>query len=767
MDVKEFKMELEIGKELFYDESQMYGMYSCKPVYYTREIQVNNFGSFTVKGQTRRLLEGESYDITFDGSYPNTNPRYDDFYKIVQVEPERLDSVENQDKFLQAIITENQFNSLKNAYPDPNLLVDLILEDKIDTSKTKGIKEKSLAKIKFQVEQNAHISILIAKLNTLNLSTSSINKLLVHFKTSQAVIQAIDENIYNLCEVSSFGFLTVDKSAVQHRGDEPTNENRITACVTYLLKKHNSEGHTWSHRHEIVQETIELLNINQSFVEDMISKLKELDELYIDENRLARKHIREQEEEIRNHLWRIYSAYTPPSKQRVENRIGAVEDKQGFKFTEEQRDAILESSRDGVALVNGAAGTGKSTVIKGLVDSLGSDNYLISALSGKAVQVLTGRNIKASTIHRMLGYNGSSFSYDEIEPLRFDIYGIDEMSMVDVSLFLSILKAIPSGSKILLIGDSGQLPAVTYGDVFLDLLNSKAFPSYELTQVHRQAKKSGVLNLANSIRRGEQIMPYNSSGREVFGELEDQTVIGYSFSDKNNIAYDVLKIAQSYLPNLKKPEDIIDFQVIVTNRERGNLSVRNMNIELQKIFNDMDKPFLSRGNYNYRVGDKIIAQGNSYKLVGYNSVNHYLKELETRALVGEDEEDVQGSVNIYNGSMGIIKEICDKTALIQFENMSELIPFSQGDMDKIDMAYACTVHKMQGSGIENIVFAFDFSSYLLLSRQLLYTAITRASGKGVILCESNAMHQAIENDINLTRRTFLGELLIESMNNDK
>lgn len=756
MDVKEFKMELEVGWELFYDDESMFGMFSCKPAHYTREVDLNSFGNFTIKGQTRKLLKGERYVVKFDGPHANTNPKYDDFYQIVEVEPEKLNTVVEQDKFLQAILTKAQMKSLKDAYPD-HLLVDMILDDKIDVSKTSGIKEKSLAKIKFQVEQNAGISVLIAKLNTLNLTTNAIDKLLAHFKTSEAVIQAIDENIYNLCKVKQFGFLTVDKVALA-RGDNPTNNNRITACVSFLLRKDNDNGHTWTPKDELIDSAIDLLDINQDFIEKQLKILKEEDRIYIEGHRVARNSVRKQEMEVFSHLWRIYSGHVKPSKRRVEDRVSSIEEQQEFNFTDEQRNAIVEGSQDGVMVLNGVAGSGKSMTVKGLVDSLGSGNYMTSALSGKAVQVLSQRGIQASTIHRMLGYMNGGFEHNEDNPLPYDIVVVDEMSMVDVRLFLSVLKAIPSGTKLILVGDIGQLPGIGIGNILRDLLETKAFPTYELTEVHRQAAKSGILSLANSVREGNQIMPFNSSGREVYGELQDQTVISYS--NKENIPYDILKIAQSYLSNLKSIEDIIDFQVIVSNRERGDLSVRSMNIELQKIFNDVKKPFLRRGSYDYRTGDKIIARGNTYELKSFNSVEDYIEKMKVLDLIGdEDEEEKKGSKDVYNGTMGIIKAIEDKTALIQFEGISGLIAITQKGMDKIDMAYAATVHRLQGSGIENVIFALDYGAYKLLSRQLVYTALTRASKKSVVLCENNAMHKAISVDASSERRTFLRDII--------
>lgn len=1222
LEIKEFEMKLRVVREVYYDNERRSGIYACVPVNYdhTEELIYNRYRNLSLAGQTRRLAQGEEYVIKFDGLHPNKNPRFDDNYHIIEVEPEKLDTVEEQDKFLQAIITENQFYSLKNAYPEPHLLVDLILDDKIDVNKTKGIKSATLSKIKELIQQNAKISVLIAKLNSLNLTTRAIDKLMAHFNTSEAVLEAIEENIYNLCQVPQFGFKTVDKSAMA-RGDNPTNENRIKACLTYVLEQDNNSGHTWSLKSSVLEESEKLLQINPQFISDALEKLKNTKELYVDENRVALPHIRRQEIAVNRHLWRLRNSYVTPSIERVANRIEKVEEEQGFKFTEEQKNTIINSSQDGVAVINGGAGTGKcvhgeslvltdngmieiedipryynvdeddkssatissydlngkresrntshffnmgkhktikiktsqgyeiegtpehpvviinsegnlefkkisdmkkndvvaiskgdsmfgksnllteeiayflglivgdgytnsinsnapshrvlfsngnqnvfnkfveiaeknfsstvrinkdrgsmvcsvsgketyqtlsekydmpiclspekyipktvltspkevvssflrglfdtdggfhrysfefstasrkmalqvhtlllnygiiakkrekivknypdrvyyiltisdrtsleifereigflheenkkkalndfmrenegkiinpnvgalthlnekirdvhkyllendplyqkktgykacissgqpvyimhfkdnrlnkrgvrkgvnphvilkvlehygediphyeylknicenifvdfieaveesenvvydftvpvthsfvangfinhnTTIVKGLINTLGikDDSYMASALSGKAANILNMSGVSSSTIHRMLKYDGSGFKYDEENQMHYDLVIVDEASMVNIGLFLSVLRATPNGSKLLIVGDSGQLPAIGYGDLLYDMLSTRVFPTYELTQVHRQAGESGILELATAIRSGKQIAVYGSSGRTAYGAEEDQTVITYSEDTKGNIPYDVLRIAQGYKEKVKKPEDLLDFQVFVTNRVSGALSVQNMNIELQKIFNGGASPSLSRNNYNFKKDDKIISIGNSYKLKSFEDVNSYYEFMENLKYLDaeEKEEMMQGSADVYNGTTGIIKgvDVENKVVFIQFEGINGLIAYSLTDLDNIYLAYAISVHRGQGSGVKNIIVAIDYSSYMLLSRQLVYTALTRAISKGLLLAENNALHTALQRDAN-TRQTFLKELLLESAEESK
>lgn len=764
MSTQSFEMELEVGKVVHFDkdadESYGFGIYSCKPTGYTRELTYSKYGygNISLQGTTRKLVAGERYEIKFEGVY--SHAKHGSFYKLVSITPDKLDSIEDQDRFLLSIITPPQFKSLKEAYPN-TLLVDLILEKKVDTKKTRGIKEKSLSTITAKVEKNMHISILLSKLNELELSTKILDKLMGHFGEVDVILDVIEKNIYRLCEVRGLGFKTIDGVALR-RGDEPTNKNRITACFNHLLEADHQNGHTWSVRDRVVDDATELLYIDQTLIFDRLNELSRNDDLYCGDGRVASTRIRNQEKEIYRHLKRIRDTYITVSgvDEKIVERLSKVEKQQGFEFTEEQKFTISDSAKHGVAVINGGGGVGKTAIAKGLVDVLDEENYHSAALSGKASMVLLSRGIKSSTIHRMLGYDGRSFTYNEKSHLDYSTLILDEMSMIDTSLFLSVLRALPDGVKLLILGDSSQLSSIGVGNILQDLIDTKTFPTYELKQVHRQAAKSGVLELSQKIRFGEQPMPYGSSGKEVYGELQDQTLISYT--DKNSIPSDIIKIAKSYQSNIKKPEDLYEFQVVVANRERGALSVRNINIELQKVFNDVSKPSLNRNGYDFLEGDKVISQGNQYGMSAYRSLSHYQSHQGLIQELGEDNAPEVEDLDVYNGTIGHIHTLLidEKIVLVKFEGIDSLVALEQGDgMDKIDLAYAITVHKSQGAQFPLLLFAVDFGAYSLLSRQLIYTALSRAQKKGVALVEGKALHQAIENDISKTRRTFLADFM--------
>lgn len=755
--MKQHEMEMVIERIVHYDDVKMFGIYGCDTVEYNRELTRNKYGNISIQGGTRPLSKDEKYTIKFEGEYHHAT--YGAFYKILEVEVDKLDTNDAQDKFLREVISEKQFDTIKKAYPNEKL-VDFILADKINVKLTKGIKEPTLKKIKESIQANMKLANLIAKLSELDISTSKLHKIMEHFKSPDIALTAIETNIYQLCDIKMFGFKTVDEIALR-RGDNPESNKRIEACIQYQLKQDTNEGHTWSIKSHLLTECSDLLNLPLGIVETALTNMHKSN-IFQNETQVALSFIRKLEYEVFSHLKRISENYTPPKLENIEYKLKETEEYQGFEFTDEQRKAIIGGSQHGVMILNGVAGSGKSATVKGLIDSLGTDNYMTAALSGKAVNVLSQRGIEAKTIHRMLGFQDGKFQANEETPLEYDVIVLDEVSMINVQLVHSVLCAVPSGAKLIIVGDSGQLPAIGFGDVLRDLLATQRFPKYELTKVHRQAAKSGILSLANSIRGGNQVFPYDSAGQETFGELQDQTVIAYH--NKDSIVGDLLNIAKAYKSKIQKPEDLYDFQVLVANRERGNLSVKNLNVELQSIFNDMSKPSLNRNGYEYREHDKIITQGNAYKKLKFNTVDDYFVKTGQADLM--DEEGAKYFLkpyqfDLFNGTLGYIDTIDkhNKLVFIRLDGYNGVVALNETELDKIEMAYAITVHKSQGSGVRNVIFALDYGAFKLLSKQLVYTALTRASEKGVALVEANALHAAIKNDSSANRKTFLADII--------
>lgn len=755
------ELDVVIQKVLFYNPEQMKGAFGCDTAYYSTEIKKNRYGNFKIQGRTRELKEGETYTITLEGVH---NDKYGDYYEIVGVEAEKLDTVESQNRFLKAIITEKQYESIQSVYPNEKI-IDLIIEDKFDTKKVKGVKEGVLTNIKKKIEENNALANIIAGTEGLGFTPQQLEKINAHYQDSAMAINVINSNIYALCKIPTFGFLTIDKIALA-RGDDSHNENRVKEGFKYIIQKEIDSGNSWIGRGQLIEKAEKLLDVHTGFLIDQVNELEKDKQFYSNDNRITFSYIYHNEMKVLEHLERISADYVVVENMTdIKFKLADVESQQGFPFSDEQRQVILEGCKHGVMVVNGKGGVGKTTVVSGIIKTLNPSGggYITLALSGKAASVLSSKGIRSSTIHRAIGkVESANRKAMEANPesyiptyLEYDLIVLDEASMVDVDLFLKLLSCIDSGSKLIIVGDSGQLPAIGYGDVLRDLLTTSQFPSYELTQVHRQAAKSGILSLANDIRDGKHVIGYNSTGTSTYGELKDQTVIAYSAQGKDNISNDIIQIANAYKSKIVVPEDLYDFQVLVANKDKRSLSVAYLNKELQEVFNPKEPVSVIHGGQSLKVNDKVIHKGNSYDIPSYDGIDGFLQT--------SDSEKPDNTTIVYNGTMGIIKYYhkVDKKEglLVQFDSQEGLVFIEKENYPKIQLAYALTIHSSQGSGIKHIVFGLDFAAYSLLSKQLVYTALTRAVEKGVALVEANSWHKAVSIDASEMRRTFLRDAI--------
>lgn len=441
-------------------------------------------------------------------------------------------------------------------------------------------------------------------------------------------------------------------------------------------------------------------------------------------------------------------------------------------------------------IINGKGGTGKTTVVKGIVEVLNSLGltYKACALSGKASQVLLSKNIDSATIHRTFGIGVKKSDDEEIGDGKsfYDVIIIDESSMVDAGLFSQMLSKVQDGTKVILVGDSGQLSGIGHGDVLRDLLQTQYFKAIELNQVHRQAKDSGIIELATKIREGVQVCSANQEGMTKFGKNKDMIMVNYQ--NKEDMPKNVERVLRGQAKNIKTPQDLMDFQVVVAMKERGAMSAKAINNLAQSVFNDLEKPFVSYNGYDFREGDKVIVKGNSYEISYYDDLEHYYNVRDNELTENEiqehlctletDEERIEfydsiptsNTGDLFNGTMGIVIDVFEKMdyntnkivqcLMINFEGLGIKV-YQQSELDSLELAYTVTCHRIQGSTIKNVVIVLDYSAYSLLCRQWVYTAITRASKKCVLLVQSSALVKAIGTDASGNRQTFLGNMIRE------
>lgn len=780
------RLKVKVSKILFYKQESMWGIISVMPTETKNgfEPKLNKWNNFVIRGNIPMELNiGQEYDVEI--SDLKTDAKYGEYYEVVRVHIETLDTVEAQQRFLQAIIKEHKANLIIEQYPTA-MVIDDIKSGAIDLTTIKGIGESTAEKIKSTIERNKDLGALMVELADLNLTGRMLKNIIDKFSSSTVALVKAKDSLYNLCSVSGISFKRVDEVALL-RGEDKFGDKRIRAYAEHCFDEIANEGHSWVNERVFLEKAVNELDIIGTYIRKYMDSEDGRLRFYWQEDvkRISSMRMYNNERNTLRNLLRIATKYVVPSDVNFDEEIKRAEEKLGVVYTEEQRYAIIESMKHGVFILNGRGGVGKTTVVKGIVEVAESQGmtYQACALSGKASQVLLSKDINSATIHRTFSIGVHNEDEEEVM-VRKDLIIIDESSMINAGLFSTLLSRIDDGSKVVIVGDSGQLSGIGHGDVLRDLLATKFFKTVELMQIHRQAQDSGIIELASKIREGKQVCTAKFEGRETFGVNKDMLLFGYS--DKEAIPFDLEKYLRGYLKHVKSPQDLMDIQIVVATKERGSLSAKAINILAQGIFNDLSKEFISNSGYDYREGDKVIVKGNSYEINYYENIEHYHKAQEEKAMrdllpsseVEYDEEnDIYPNVaqpinptgDLFNGTMGIVKGIINdvdsdgkeiKLLAVEFEGLG-LVVFESGKLDSLDLAYAVTCHRLQGSTIKNVFVVLDYSAFTLLSRQWVYTAITRASKKCVLMVQTSALVRAIGTDSSGNRQTFLGDMIDE------
>lgn len=729
--------------KLYYSEDSSWGIFKVGLLEPHSEVEFNSMyeeldRTITLKGSMPMLDEGKTYIATVS---MKKDAKYGIGYEVKSIYEKLLSTRAEIEIFLKTILSSRQAESLLQAYPDSNI-VELIKEDKVDLSRVYGIGEITLRAIKQKIIENEKYQKAIVEIShKYDIPYKSVKYLSEKYGSPDVLVMRLQENPYLLLDIDGYGFKKADEIAMK-MGIAPVSLDRVNACVNHLVDEEANSGHAWTKKNSITNKAIKLLNIRLDDVEKVFAYEKKTFQLK--DGIVYKERYLNYEVSIKNNLLRLLNTENTYIIENIEQILNKVEEEQGFNFTDEQRNAIELAIKTNVVVINGKAGTGKTSIIKGIVavlryiEGLG---YATCALSGKAsqrIQESTGLN--SYTIHRLLGSSGREgvrFLHNENNRLPFDIVILDEGSMVNSEIFSALVEAIEKGSKLIIAGDISQLEAIGVGNVLSDLLESKQIPSVELTIVHRQAQKSGILSSANKVRDGIRFFEENISGRVKIGELQDLFL--RCSQDDTAILKNVLKVCSKYKGN------ILEFQVLCPLKKRGLLSTNNLNTHLQKIFNPHDESdfdsseIIKRKESVLLVGDKIISNGNNYEK------------------------------NVFNGTIGIIQYIDTKKEfngkvvgeiVIEFEGIGN-VSLTNDEVKAVDLAYAISVHKSQGSQWKYVVLAISYSAFMLLNRQLLYTAMTRAKEYLFIEAEMKALIYAIANDKATKRRTFIPSLFMD------
>ena len=568
----------------------------------------------------------------------------------------------------------------------------------------------------------------------------------------QKIYHVLEENPYQLADdVQGVGFKTADEIAMRI-GIHTDSDYRIRSGIFYALLQAVAEGHIYLPEEVLLRRTGALLEVD---IQDIQKYLMDLS--------IEKKIILKQEEEgIRVYPSNYYymelntakmlhdlNVHADMDEEFVSKRIRLIEEDAELALDEMQRQAVVEAVRHGILVLTGGPGTGKTTTINAMIQYFGSQglDIFLAAPTGRAAKRMTeATGYEAQTIHRLLEVNGnpeendgrSGFARDEENPLEADIIIIDEVSMVDLPLMHALLRAIVPGTRVILVGDGNQLPSVGPGSVLKDILESERFPTVRLTKIFRQATESDIVMNAHKINRGEPVILDNKSRDFFFLKRQDA----------NAIISVVIALIKKKLPKYVEA-DIYDIQVLTPMR-KGLLGVERLNRILQEYLNPPDKKKVEKeyGDKLFREGDKVMQIRNNYQLEW---------EIATKFGLVVDK-----GVGIFNGDMGIITNInsYNETLEVEYDEKRRVTyPFQL--LDELELAYAITIHKAQGSEYPAVVIPLLPGPRQLYHRNLLYTAVTRAK-KCVTLVGSDAtFYEMIQNANEQNRYTSLGERIRE------
>lgn len=723
-----------------------FGILSVKPVeIFNGEPMINYMGCITIKGNLPEINLEDNYSFT--GKLID-DTKYGYQYDVIDMGI-HYNLTDDKDKklFLSKILSEPQLESLYETYDDPFILIEK--EDLNSLCKVKGVGKTTAEKIIQKFKDNIDYSKIMIELNEYGLTRNMIDKLVARYKNPSVVIEKVRKNPYLLAsEVDGIGFKKADQIAMNSGLIAKDSRDRIVAFINFHFEQEAQNGNSWLYPSDVLYAVEDIMDgegLAQKYFRGILYDLKENDTLYWNKEKtfICLKKYYDLEVDISKELLRLLDSDNSFEYDNFEEDLKTIEAEQGFEFDESQLASIKTGLNSNVLVITGNAGCGKSSVINAIVKILDDYKFALTALSGKAatrMEELTGN--KGWTIHKLLGFiPGEGFSYNKECPMMHDIIILDEVSMVGGELFYQLIQSIKDGAKLIMVGDHNQLESIGAMNILKDLIDCNVVPICMLTKIHRQAAKSGIITESLKVKDGIQIVKNGWSGEEIRGELQDFILDIYD---------DRILTVPKILNWVKKERgtypNIMDLQVIVPMKEMGEACTFELNNELQKIFNPWSKDkeeieiTKKKKKYILREGDKVI-----------NMVNKYSTKT--------PEEKTEP---IFNGYMGIVKSINDTEMIVDFDLCGKII-IPRKLYRNIELGYACTVHKYQGSQVKIGIIAIDYSSFNLLTKQMIYTAVTRSSKKCILIAEEKALRFAISNDNIIKKQTFLKDLLLNSI----
>lgn len=730
------------------------------------DIVVGKYGTTTILGNNLYELE---YKQLYHVIAEPKDTKYGISYEVVSIsfdQPQTEDDVRN---YLMTVLTKNQAEQIIKHYPN---IMDLVAQDRvdeIDISKLKYINQRSLDIIISKIRATSLLVNICAMFyNTISLNV--MQKLYGQFGSVDKIKEVLREQPYSgLCKLEGVGFRKADEillnieeesEAIKARGEEPKfefkgplkfSEDRCLACMQYYLDENEQEGNTKMKIEDLkakvytyAKETsifFDKLLENDLFYVDKINQVIGNKSTYNIEKYIAETLLNANENPI---LWDFdLEKY---------KTVGE------FNLTEQQRAVQKLLCKNNVVVLNGPAGSGKTSSVKAVVQMLTDYHldFVMGCPSAKAAKVLEKyAGFPATTIHRMLGYQAGGFVYRKENPLYTDLVIIDESSMLDIFLFKSVLEAIDfRRTKLLLIGDSYQLPSVGAGNLLHDIINCNICPISTLTEIFRYSE-GGLIAVATDTRNGKQFLPYTISPETqvipkgnsfFFCPQSKETCVGYAVKM-------YLKLAET-----NSLEDII----VITSQNKGPQGVITINNQIQNAINPKKNDNILqiiREDYTmeYRENDMVMQTVNDYHSIICDETGYF-------------EQDENGKpmyeTLIANGETGRIVSVNNQNMVVKFD--SHYILRYKSDLDKMSLAYAITAHKSQGSGYKNVIVVTPSTHTYMLNSNLLYVSYTRAKERCFNIGNPKTIAIAVKKKQNLSRETFLQDIIkkIRSIENE-
>ncbi|CZR95365.1 MULTISPECIES: ATP-dependent RecD-like DNA helicase [Clostridioides] len=603
-----------------------------------------------------------------------------------------------------------------------------------------GIGSKKVKQIVKSYEEDRELRNIIIELSPFGITPNYCLKIYKKYKSS--AIEVINKNPYQLAEdIRGIGFKVAD-SIANKIGIDKNSKDRVCQGILYTLNKSLSNGHTYLPEHILIQDSEKLLELKGEIIKECIMMLVYNQKIHIEkvnnENLIYLMPYYLAENGVCSQIVKLSQYEFEDLKIDIDSEINILEEDKKIKLAEKQILAVKESINSGVLIITGGPGTGKTTTINSIIEIFENNgkSVTLAAPTGRAAKRMSETSDKeAKTIHRLLEMGFSTdddltFFKDEEDPINSDVIIVDEVSMVDIILMYNLLRAIKLGTRVILVGDSDQLPSVGAGNVLKDMIDSNIINVVKLNEIFRQAQESMIIVNAHKINNGEPL--YLNTKEKDFFFIRKST--------NEEILNEIIGLVNERLPKFYKVDKLKDIQVLSSMR-KGELGVTNLNIELQKYLNKKEK-FKVEESFSkrlFRVGDKVMQVK-----------NNYTKKWET-------EDQKESGEGIYNGDIGYVYHIDkDKKTIYVLFDQTKIVSYLYDELDEIDHSFCTTIHKSQGSEFPVVVLPITWAPPMLLSRNLLYTAVTRAKKLVVLVGDVKYLEYMIKNNRVNQRYSNLG-----------